>query len=267
MSESHKKLFITVLVIFFFILRLPTVKAKIYTYEKDGVIVMSTEPPPRPLRKNKIRTSLSSTHGKTKRKSERKKKRNTVQGIRKNRNKMRINPLSLQTPYYVNKHKSVTSRLSIKYQLPKAMIHSVISACYYLNKEFKNLDTNVACLSDRVKKSLSELLKTKQNKEELNIKTSEAARTLEPSLWLLRHLINFYRGDVTLALSAYYMTGQSLETLQFFIQSSLPRKLSDFLNKSEYEIKSERHGLKLLRPNQEAKRFTQLLLYIYHKIK
>ena len=77
-----------------------------------------------------------------------------------------------------------------KQQLPSSLIWSVLGACHLSPKIRSSTDINsVTCLS----KDVQDLLKEKQ----------ADPQKLDDVASLLRLLINFYRGDVTLTLSAY----------------------------------------------------------------
>ena len=235
--------------------------AEIYTYEKDGVIVISTEPPPQPLRRKKVRRNKA-------RKTSRKKRNTKALKKKKRSSRITIRPAKFHKPRLLRKIKKELRALTKTYLLPLSLTTSLISACYHLKREFKSLNKtkfkSITCLSEPVTKNL---IDSQSKNKKVNKRTHHIADNIEPGLWLLRRLLNFYRGDVTLALSAYYMVGQSQEALTYVKSTSIKRDLDYFMNNEESDKEARQKRMRLLVPNREAQRFTQIFLYLYHQHK
>ena len=193
------------------------VNSEIYTYEQDGVIVISSEPPPRPKRK-RIRRKKRNTRFEDKGsendllKNDTRLKRgnetnNQVKSKRTTRRGQSKNKLKrLPIPRKLRRLKKELQELNKKYKLPAHLLLSLFKSCHFVGKnQYKMLKSRLyqrlTCLSSEV----AELIANKIQSPILNSKLVN----LEYASWLIRKLINNYRGDLTLALSAYFMSAQN----------------------------------------------------------
>ncbi|MAD61645.1 MAG: hypothetical protein CMH49_09095 [Myxococcales bacterium] len=193
------------------------VNAEIYTYEQDGVIVISSEPPPRPRRRRNRRKKRSAQlkdkdsrndllkngtrfERSNKLNNQAKPKRKTRQRLSKNKVKR------LPMPRKLRRLKKEVEELNKKYKLPAHLLLSLFKSCHFVGKSHhkkqgSSLYRRLTCLSSEV----AELIANKIQSPILNSKLMD----LEHASWLIRKLINYYRGDLTLALSAYFMSAQN----------------------------------------------------------
>ena len=198
--------------------------AKIYTYERDGVVVISSEPPPkfhRPKRvrrstkgrrevQSKSRRDTSSRSVEVKVPPKKKRKRNSRTSSTKGKRRVSWRPHRS-----IARYRELLKRAALRYQLPPRLLWSVLSSCHQLRRKrsilstlsdphFKTLKTEVACLSADVSRLLTvETSPLATQSRSKSTRVRRATQQIFDAAALLRRLINYYRGDVTLVLSAY----------------------------------------------------------------
>lgn len=209
--------------------------SEVYTYEKDGVIVLSSEPPPRRARPAR-RTSTAQRSRASKRESE--VKRDQSAPLKK----------KWKPTGKIARQKEEVKRAAELERLPHQLIWSVIAACADHPPPASSISTSMSCLLPTLKDKLSP-------QDSGTAATSE----VKSAASLLRRLVNYYRGDVTLVLSAYPYAARDKHH-PTWSEGSPPLSLSSLLTQpsgsSEYYMPRDRRwGLA----------FTRRALEIYHK--
>ena len=219
---------------------LPTAQGEIYTYERDGVIVISSEPPPKRLRpqRRKARRTKPRRAKPHHAKHQGKRSRSPEQSRRDKR--ARHTRSRWTPPRSLSRYRDVLVETAARYQLPARLLWSVISHCRKLrhpSQRQRRHDLS-SCLSEQVEQRLA--LERTERRTEVKppqeptrstsrlSKRERAARQLQGIASLLRRLINHFRGDVTLTLTAYPRASQSLGHY-IFAKSDRALKLSNLL--------------------------------------
>ncbi len=221
------------------------VYAEIYTYEQNGVIIISSEPPPQPKRRHsrrkkrpkKAQTSdwqfgeLRLQQNKKTRQLKKLRQKQQKQATKKKRRKAKANKkisaTKLPTPRILRRLKSPLQILSQKYKLPDDLLRSVFKSCHFVNpqipssvKAISKSKTNPYLRLTCVSLEVAELM----DKRNLMLEVDQKHRYLEYASWLLRKLINDYRGDLTLALSAYFISAQNKNDFESVLAKDLSKK-------------------------------------------
>ena len=255
-------------------------QAKIYTYERDGVIVISSEPPPKFSRpKRSKRTRKPAQDSRTRKSRNSKKSRAKKNRAPRRKTKKRSSTSARRRPSWKPPRSLVRYRKYLKqaaqhYQLPTRLLWSVISACQEIKrvkltlKDPKAASTkpHVTCMSSQVIDMLAEGI-SRQMSPRIRKSTRRYQRTQQffAAAAVLRRLINYYRGDVTLVLSAYPYAAHWTEHPVFSTRS---RTLSSNQLLSPNDV--QKSGT--IRPAHQTKlRFAYLLfsrkaIALYHRL-
>lgn len=247
---------------------------EIYTYEKDGVIVISSEPPPKPKRRRGTRGRSRRQRESSKRTIERggqtrAQTSNRAQISNRGRTPQRSSK-SPRLPRVLHRYNKSLSELALKYHLPARILYSVVLSCSaearhsHLKNDESSRGERYTCLHPTVDSLIEGILSksAKRNKrvgkEAEALKSKELINSFDRSLWLLRKLVNRYRGDVTLALSSYYQASQLTEHPIFKHRAQPEQSLNILMNKSRSSYnRSELSSRELM---ERARRFTRLTL-------
>ena len=254
--------------------------AEIYTYERDGVIVISSEPPPRPKRK-RIRRKKRSTQFKDKdsrndllkavnRIELSNEKNNQAKPKRKTHRKLSKNKIkSLPIPRKLRRLKKELQELNKKYKLPAHLLLSLFKSCHFVGKhqhKIRNsrLYQRLTCLSSEV----AELIANKIQSPILNNKLIN----LEHASWLIRKLINNYRGDLTLALSAYFMSAQNKRDFKSVVSMKNINKdklmtLKSLVDASQVLSEQRSSNQEIRNPRRQSRRSRAFLQYVLGELK
>ena len=220
---------------------LPAAQGEIYTYERDGVIVISSEPPPkrlRPQRRTKphrAQPRRAKPRNKRPRSLEQSRKQSRKQSRRDQRAQHKG---SRWVPSRsLSRYRNTLVEAAARYQLPARLLWSVISHCRELgepSRSQRRYDLS-SCLSKEVQQKLALEKPPKEKPLQGSMRSTtgltkreRAARQLQGIASLLRRLINHFRGDVTLTLTAYPHASQS-PAHYIFSRSDRALKLSNLL--------------------------------------
>ena len=263
-------------------------QAKIYTYERDGVIVISSEPPPkfsRPKRsrrtrqlpqKSRTQKNVKSSYKRSK-KSRPKRNQTSRRKVRK-RSSTSVRRSPWKPPKSLTRYRKHLKRAAQHYQLPHRLLWSVISACQEIKRlkltlndpEAEPIKQQVTCMSSQVIDVLSEELSTQISpRTHRSTRHRQRARQFFAAAAILRRLINYYRGDVTLVLSAY---PYAAHWTQHPVFSTSSRTLNSNQLLSLNDVKQSTTSAQRTQPPHQTKlRFAYLLfsrkaIALYHRL-
>ena len=260
--------------------------AKIYTYERDGVVVISSEPPPRFSRPKRVKR-------RTKRRAKKRKKavgsqrsmtpRSETRKKARRRRSTKINTKKLKRrapwtpPKSIELYQDTIKNVAKHYQLPTRLLWSVLSACHSIKRhssmpemlKTKQLD-RIACISDEVRQQFTDEISTLLAKTK--IRSTQARRGVQQIFGagvLLRRLINYYRGDVTLVLSAYPHAAYWSQH-PVFVNNSRTLSVDGLLNKSSVQTTSPvdqtSKGLQRVESRFVYLTFSRMAITLYHRL-
>jgi hypothetical protein len=155
---------------------------------------------------------------------------------------------------------------------------SVISACHSIKRyssipdilKVEQLKDRIACISDEVRQQFADetsalLAKTK-------IRSNQARRGVQQIFGagvLLRRLINYYRGDVTLVLSAYPHAAYWSQH-PVFVNKSRTLSVDGLLNNSSVQmtapVDQTSRGLKRVQSRFIYLTFSRMAITLYHRL-
>ena len=253
-------------------------RAEIYTYEKDGVIIISSEPPPRPRRRRLGKKSRSNRNSESRvrlkrrevnhpKKPRRKSEKLTKSDLSKNDKK---SPLRL--PWRLKKQRAFIEKLSMRYHLPPRLLPSVSLSCLAGAKEVKQSHSSFdegleyTCLKQESRDVIQNQLARMSTHQPLLVDAksqknmSLLAQSLEKSAWLLRKLINRYHGDLTLAIASYYEASQDHKHSVYGYHSISEQDLTLAMNKFSQKLDK---ALEVKRPKAASIEFTRRALSLW----
>jgi hypothetical protein len=233
--------------------------AEIYTYEKNGVIIISSEPPPKPNKRRRVRRTRTK-RGTTKKHNQSvdpKHQAKLSKSINKRdqRRRYHLKRKAVKLPRKLRKYKREIKVLSEKYKLPDRLLMTIFNACHQVHKGHtqtsEKLVNPYTCLSESVVSLIERYLKA-------SYKTKRYL--IEHSAWLIRKLINQYRGDLTLALSAYYFAAQDPQHSTHKAHQYQKMSLHHLVNKSRSFTESSQAKTNEDRPSFDSRTFLRLVL-------
>lgn len=245
--------------------------AEIYTYEQDGVIIISSEPPPRPKKRKKPYKRLKQRSLDTRqvlRDSIKRERQQVKSKVKRYRGPKK--PKSLPIPRDVRRLKKELLQLKQRYKLPIYLLPALFKSCHFIHsyerykKQRRSSYRQLTCLSPKV----SRFIKLRIQNQVLKSKFEE----LEHSAWLVRKLINHFRGDLTLALLSYYMSAQNENEFRSLVSAKSMNKtktltLKALVNNRQKSFSEDDASQVFGKDKRLSKRAKMFLRYVLSEIK